>query len=184
MEIQRLSLFALVPARIKINHVLNLLATAIHDPIVPVKGGLVAHPRPPPGARGQAGAQATETGEFRAAAGFAAAACFPGFDFVPGALVDGVVDGDNGLHVRGLRVVGFAAHGFEEHLFRRVDPVSGCLVGGGVMLAVCGAGGGGGGQGGESPWDGADFAVGAEAGVGEEGDGCWGGGCGGLVEGG
>lgn len=106
---------------------------------------------------------------------------------MPGTLVDGVVDGHDGGHVGGLGVEGFSAHGIEEHLFRGVDPVAAFGVGGCVALAVGGAGGGGGGLGGgggESARDGADFAVGVEAELGEDaGRGRRGRGCG-LVEGG
>ena len=63
---------------------------------------------------------------------------FPTFDLGPGALVDGVVDGDDGRHVGGVRGVVFAAHGFEEHFFRGVDPVRGGGGGGGGVWVVMG----------------------------------------------
>ena len=48
----------------------------------------------------------------------------PLLDLLPGALVDGVVDGDDSLHVGGARVVALALHGLEEHLLGRVHPVA------------------------------------------------------------
>ena len=103
----------------------------------------------------------------------------PALDFVPGALVDGVVDGDYGAHVGRGGVVGFAAHGVEEHLLRGIDPVSGGFVGARVALVV-----GGGLRGGvwEGARDGADFAVGAKSDLGEGACTCWWRGECGLVE--
>lgn len=58
---------------------------------------------------------------------------------MPGALVDGVVDRDDGGHVGFGGGEGFAAHGVEEHAFGGVDPIPCGFVGGGVALAVCGS---------------------------------------------
>ena len=89
---------------------------------------------------------------------------------MPGALVDGVVDGDYGAHVWCGGIVGFAAHGVEEHLLRGVDPISSFLICACVTLVVCWAGVGCGWRSevvGEGAWYCADFTVGAEAYLGE-----------------
>ena len=138
IKIECLALLSLIPTRIKVNHILNLCAAAIHDPVVAIKWRLVSHQTLPARPGRQAGAEAGERSQLGAATGFGAAAFLPDLDFVPGALVDGVVDGDNGTHVWGGGVVGFAAHGVEEHLLRGVDPVSCFFIGAGVALVVRG----------------------------------------------
>ena len=60
----------------------------------------------------------------------------PGAYFLPGPLVDGVVDGHNGLHVLGVGLVSFAPHGLEKHPLRWVYPVPG-RVRAALFLAVC-----------------------------------------------
>ena len=84
---------------------------------------------------------------------------------MPGALVDGVVDGHDGGHVLLLGLVAFALHGVEEHFLRGVDPVSGGFVVACIALSVGGQGCTFGGierfaGGGEGAGDGGDFAVG------------------------
>jgi hypothetical protein len=154
----------LPPTCIKINNIFNLLPAPIHNPIMPIKRRLIPHPTLPPCPRRQTRTQTRETREFRPAASIRPAG-LPALYFVPCALVDGVVDGHNGAHVGGFGVEGFAPHGVEEHLLRRVDPISGFLVGARVALVVggCGVWECGGAR------DGADFAVGGEFELGEYG---------------
>lgn len=66
-------------------------------------------------------------------------ALLPLLDFLPGLLVDGVVDGDYALHVGGLGVKVLALHGIKEHLFRGVYPVSTLGIGVGLVLIVSGS---------------------------------------------
>lgn len=87
----------------------------------------------------------------------------------PSALVNGIMDGDDGAHVARGRRVAFAAHGFEEHVLGGVDPVASISVMAGVSLAVGGCGGCFGGVEGvsvvvgwEGAGDGGDFTGGAE----------------------
>lgn len=62
----------------------------------------------------------------------------PYLDFFPCLLVDGVVNGDYALHVGGLGVKVLALHSIEEHLLRRIYPISAVGVGTGLVLIVGG----------------------------------------------
>lgn len=133
------------PPRIKVNHILDLLPAAIDDPIVPIKGRRVAQERVEPRARRHLGSEAREALELGPAALVPARPVqvrrLPLLDLLPGALVDGVVDGHDGAHVHGLRVArrALALQRLEEHLLRRVDPVSGARVRARFDLVVDGA---------------------------------------------
>ena len=96
------------------------------------------HTTQPPRPRTELTRVALKRDEFRAAARSGPTPALPAQDLVPGALVDGVVDGDDGGHVGGDRGVGFALHGGEEHGFGGVDPVAG--RGGVDVGAGCGFG--------------------------------------------
>lgn len=65
-----------------------------------------------------------EINKLHASAHLAAPACLPLEDFGPRAFVDGVVDRNDGFHVRGLGVVVLVRHRLEELRLRGVDPVS------------------------------------------------------------
>lgn len=113
---------------IKINHILHpsLPLTPLHHPIMPIKRPLVPQQPQPPRLRTQFRTVPAETPQLRpAAAGVLrrGEAPLPGFDLGPGALVDSVVDRNDSGHVGGVRGVVLPPHGFEEHLFRGVDPV-------------------------------------------------------------
>ena len=131
-------------ALVEVDDVLDLLAAAaFDDPVVSVEGFLGAHDGGVPfcfGAQG-AGAQTLEGEEFGAAAGLGRVA-FPLLDEVPGALVDGVVDGDDAADALGevlrTRARGVFAHdGVEELSLRGVDPVP-AGVAAGLDFVVCG----------------------------------------------
>lgn len=85
-------------ARIKINHVLHPDPTPLHHPVMAIKRPRVPQPGVPPRPRRQLCAVAAEGEEFWAdGAGRGRAGRVGGFpleDEVPGAFVDGVVDGD------------------------------------------------------------------------------------------
>ena len=59
------------------------------------------------------------------------------FNLVPGALIDGVVDRDDGAHIGGVEGIVFTFHSGEKHCFGGVDPVYG---GGGGEVGEGGAG--------------------------------------------
>lgn len=164
IEIQRLPLLSLILARVEVNDILDPRPAPIHDPIMPIERGGVPHPGIQPRARRHGARQAGEALQPRPVALCGReVGLLPLLDLLPGALVDGVVDGHDGLHVLCGGVEGLAAHGFEEHAFGGVDPVSGGGVGGGVAFGVCGAGGGSAGCArGEGARDGGDFAGGVE----------------------
>ena len=121
--------------RVKVDDILHPLPTPINNPIVPIKGLFIpSQPiKPSPGC--QFLAVTREGDEFWAAAvrgvGF-----FVGFDVVPCALVHGVVDGHDSLHIRGCGCVAFAFHRFEEHVLGGVDPVATVSVMAGVAFAI------------------------------------------------
>lgn len=50
---------------------------------------------------------------------------FPLLDLFPRPLVDRIVDWHDGFHIRGIRLMTLALHGFEEHFLARINPVSG-----------------------------------------------------------
>lgn len=173
VKIQGLVFVSIISTGIKVNDIVDLGPAAIHNPVVSVEWWLIPHPGLPSCPRRQTGAQAIETRQLGSTAGLGATARLPRFDLMPCALIDSVVYGHDDFHVGGLRIVRLASHGIEEHLLRGVDPVPRRLVGGGIALTVCGmCGRGGGRRGGECAGDGADFAVGAQAGVREEAGGC------------
>lgn len=115
------------PPPIKINHILHPLPrTSLHHPIMPIKRRLIPPQRIPPRLRTHPLTIPAKTPQHRSITFlilFCGEAFFPIFDLVPGALVDGVVDGHDGGHVGGVGGVVFAEHGFEKHLFGGVDPV-------------------------------------------------------------
>lgn len=156
------------PSGIEINHILHQLPAPVNHPVMPIKRRLVPQQRLNPRAGGHPLFNSSKTMQPRSgrASGRGGVRRLPGLDLGPGALVDGVVDGHHGLHVRDLGVgEALAAHGVEEHLFGRVDPVAGGLVEAGVALVVgwrrgggVRRGGAGGGAGGGGPRDGGDGA--------------------------
>ena len=127
------------PPPIKINHILHPHPlTPLHHPIMPIKRTLVPPQPQPPRPRTDLRAIPAETPQHRPIARRVLPAReppFPPLDLGPRALVDGVVDRHDGRHVRGVRVVVLAAHGVEEHLLRRVDPVRGRRRG--VLMRWC-----------------------------------------------
>ena len=129
------------PPPIKINHILHPPPlTPLHHPIMPIKRRFIPPQRIPPRLRTHPLTIPAKTPQHRPITFFiflCREPFFPVFDLEPGALVDGVVDGDDGGHVGGVGGVVFAFHGFEKHFFGGVDPV---LRGGG------GGGGWGGGR--------------------------------------
>lgn len=144
---------------IEINHVLYARAAAIDDPVMPVKRRRVAEPAVRTRARAQLRRVAGKGHEPRAAARGAtvATAALPRQNLGPRALVDRIVDRDDGLHVGCARRVPLARHGGEELRFGWVHPVPcrrGMRVasrlgvgrcGGGTGDGRCERGGGGGG---------------------------------------
>lgn len=116
------------PPPIKINHILHpsFPLTPLHDPIMPIKRPLIPPQPQPPCPRAHLRTVPAETPQLGpAAAGVLrrGEAPLPGFDLGPGALVDGVVDRDDGRHVGCVGGVVLPTHGFEEHLFGGVDPI-------------------------------------------------------------
>ena len=90
--------------RIEINHILDLGPAPIHNPVVSVERHLVPQESIPPRPRRQACAQPAEAFQLWPATCFTPSPFLPSFDLMPRPFVDSVVDRDNGLHVRGLRV--------------------------------------------------------------------------------
>ena len=84
-----------------------------------------------------------EIDKLHAPAHLAAPACLPLEDFGPRAFVDGVVNRNDGFHVRGLGVVVLARHRTEELGLRGVNPVSIAGFWDRRYLALLGEGGGG-----------------------------------------
>lgn len=135
-----------LPPSIEINHIFHLLAlpspaplihrTPLDNPIMPIERPLIPPPAQPPRPRTQLPTIATETPQPRPSTRLilpARVSELPVFDEGPGALVDGVMDGNDGGHVGGVGGVVFASEGVEEHSLRGIDPVA------------FGGGGGGGG---------------------------------------
>lgn len=115
------------PSPIKINHILHPPPlTPLHDPIMPIKRTLISPQPQPSSPQAHLPTIPTETPQLRSVACpvvLWGESLFPVLDLSPGALVDGIVDRHDGCHVRGVGGVVFPAHGFKEHLLRRVDPI-------------------------------------------------------------
>lgn len=114
----------LTSAGVKIDDIPHLHSAAIDNPIVAVERRRIAQEHLPTRADALLARFALEVDELHPAARLAPAAGLPLHDLGPGALVDGVVDWHDGLHIGGLGVVVLSRHRSEELGLGGIDPVS------------------------------------------------------------
>ncbi len=99
----------------------NLLAAAVHDPVVAVEGQLVAE-QAPQARLGTVVRRSTLEAYKAGLAALVLVEILPFEHLLPGLLVDSVVDCKDTAHVLLSRGPTLALHGIVKHLFRWINP--------------------------------------------------------------
>lgn len=141
IEIKTRSTPAVRPSSVKVNNIVDPCSTTVDNPVVTIKRRSVAYHGLDASCRSHAVHLVGERFELGATASVVVSyrlceislrnlRCslevrrFPFLYLLPSSFVDSIVDWHNGLHIRYPRIITLALHRLEEHLLRRIHPVS------------------------------------------------------------